>query len=90
MTMLRTAPLLVAIALIEAEMVPEESVDYVQAMRRSALNAKQVKFVRECRQDYKDHTGQHLFFSSAFTRQSVMTISSYIFLSDVVAGGLEA
>ncbi|KAG0327216.1 Protein tyrosine phosphatase type IVA 1 [Podila horticola] len=41
------APLLVAIALIEAGMTPEESVDFVRARRRGALNAKQVKYVRE-------------------------------------------
>ncbi|KAG0012473.1 Protein tyrosine phosphatase type IVA 1 [Podila clonocystis] len=43
------APLLVAIALIEAGMAPEESIDYVRAKRRGALNSKQVKYVREYR-----------------------------------------
>jgi len=41
------APLLVAIALIEAGMSPEESVEFVRTKRRGALNAKQVKYVRE-------------------------------------------
>ncbi|KAG0011500.1 Protein tyrosine phosphatase type IVA 1 [Podila clonocystis] len=43
------APLLVAIALIEAGMAPEESVDYVRTKRRGALNSKQMKYVREYR-----------------------------------------
>ncbi|KAF8976903.1 Protein tyrosine phosphatase type IVA 1 [Podila verticillata] len=41
------APLLVAIALIEAGMSPEESVEFVRTKRRGALNTKQVKYVRE-------------------------------------------
>ncbi|KAF9189349.1 Protein tyrosine phosphatase type IVA 1 [Haplosporangium sp. Z 767] len=43
------APLLVAIALIEAGMTPDESIAYVRDHRRGAINAKQVKYLR----DYK-------------------------------------
>ncbi|KAF8936432.1 dual specificity protein phosphatase CDC14B [Dissophora ornata] len=41
------APLLVAIALIEAGMTPEESIAYVRERRRGAFNSKQSKYVME-------------------------------------------
>ncbi|KAF9902168.1 Protein tyrosine phosphatase type IVA 1 [Linnemannia zychae] len=43
------APLLVAIALIEAGLTPEESIARVREKRRGALNTKQTKFIM----DYK-------------------------------------
>lgn len=43
------APLLVAIALIEAGLTPEESIARVREKRRGALNTKQAKFIM----DYK-------------------------------------
>ncbi|KAG0264091.1 Protein tyrosine phosphatase type IVA 1 [Mortierella polycephala] len=43
------APLLVAIALIEAGMTPDESIAFVRDRRRGAINAKQVKYLL----DYK-------------------------------------
>ncbi|KAF9176192.1 Protein tyrosine phosphatase type IVA 3, partial [Haplosporangium sp. Z 27] len=43
------APLLVALALIEAGMSPEDSIAYLRERRRGVLNSKQSKFIL----DYK-------------------------------------
>ncbi|KAK3814076.1 MAG: protein-tyrosine phosphatase-like protein [Benniella sp.] len=43
------APLLVAIALIDAGMTPEDSIAYVREHKRGALNSRQTKFIM----DYK-------------------------------------
>ncbi|KAG9070017.1 Protein tyrosine phosphatase type IVA 1 [Linnemannia hyalina] len=43
------APLLVAIALIEAGLTPEESIARVREKRRGALNTKQAKFIMDYR-----------------------------------------
>lgn len=45
------APVLVAIALIEAGMEPEEAVEFIRQRRKGAINSKQLKFV----QSYRPH-----------------------------------
>ncbi|KAF9434003.1 Protein tyrosine phosphatase type IVA 1 [Entomortierella beljakovae] len=50
------APLLVAIALIEAGMTPEESISFLRERRRGVLNTKQAKFILEYKRKKKSRT----------------------------------
>ncbi|KAF9968371.1 Protein tyrosine phosphatase type IVA 1 [Mortierella alpina] len=43
------APLLVAIALMEAGMTADESIAYVRDRRRGAINSKQIKYIKDYR-----------------------------------------
>jgi protein tyrosine phosphatase type 4A len=48
------APVLVAVALIEDGMSPEDAVVYIRKHRRGAINSKQIKFL----QKYKPQAGK--------------------------------
>ena len=47
--LLPRAPVLVAVALVEAGMEPLDAIDYIRKRRRGAINSKQLKYLQNYR-----------------------------------------